>query len=154
MTMINTAVFDDIRPYHDHEVKPVVEALLADFELARALAKFKFPRAYALAEASWTQKKNYAGFKNRLVIYIKEQEQAGNICTPVDWWDPRGKARLEESIRYVREMFPDTYKDIQEQTEDIVQINATFLKAMLTGFFNIWDRPKVARALSKPGPNS
>lgn len=113
-----------------------------------------FPRAYALAEASWTQKKNYAGFKNRLVIYIKEQEQAGNICTPVDWWDPRGKARLEESIRYVREMFPDTYKDIQEQTEDIVQINATFLKAMLTGFFNIWDRPKVARALSKPGPNS
>lgn len=47
--------FDDIRPYHDHEVKPVVEALLADFELARALAKFKFPRAYALLPGLMTR---------------------------------------------------------------------------------------------------
>lgn len=47
--------FDDIRPYHDHEVKPVVETLLADLELSRALAKFKLPRAYAVAPGLMTR---------------------------------------------------------------------------------------------------
>lgn len=41
--------FEDIRPYHDHEVRPAVRALLADLELARAMAKFKFPRLYEYA---------------------------------------------------------------------------------------------------------
>lgn len=41
--------FDDIRPYHDHEVRPAVQSLLADLELARAMAKFKFPRLYGRA---------------------------------------------------------------------------------------------------------
>lgn len=38
--------FDDIRPYHDGEVRGVVHGLLEDLELARALGKFRFPRAY------------------------------------------------------------------------------------------------------------
>ena len=41
--------FEDIRPYHDSEVRPAVESLLADLELSRALARFKFPLAYRLA---------------------------------------------------------------------------------------------------------
>ena len=35
--------FDDIRPYGDGEVRPVVDRLLQDEALARALAKFKHP---------------------------------------------------------------------------------------------------------------
>lgn len=38
--------FDDIRPYHDHEVSGVVHGLLEDLDLSRALGKFQFPRAY------------------------------------------------------------------------------------------------------------
>ena len=35
--------FDDIRPYRDDEVRPVVERLLEDPDLSRALAKFEHP---------------------------------------------------------------------------------------------------------------
>lgn len=38
--------FDDIRPYHDTEVRGVVHGLLEDLELSRALGKFRYPRAY------------------------------------------------------------------------------------------------------------
>ena len=36
--------FDDIRPYHDDEVRPTLERILADPELSDAVAKLKFPR--------------------------------------------------------------------------------------------------------------
>ncbi len=36
--------FDDIRPYHDSEVRPTLERLLADPELTDAVANLKFPR--------------------------------------------------------------------------------------------------------------
>lgn len=35
--------FDDIRPYHDDEVRPVLDRILNDPELADAVAKLKFP---------------------------------------------------------------------------------------------------------------
>ncbi len=38
--------FDDIRPYRDDEVNWVVNGLLEDLELSRALGKFHYPRAY------------------------------------------------------------------------------------------------------------
>lgn len=38
--------FDDIRPYRDDEVRGVVHGLLEDLDLSRALAKFRYPRAY------------------------------------------------------------------------------------------------------------
>lgn len=38
--------FDDIRPYHDSEVRGVVHGLLEDLELSRALGRFHYPRAY------------------------------------------------------------------------------------------------------------
>jgi len=36
--------FDDIRPYHDAEVRPTLDRILADPELADAVARLKFPR--------------------------------------------------------------------------------------------------------------
>lgn len=40
--------FDDIRPYHDAEVRPTLDRLLQDPELVRAITALRFPRA-----ASW-----------------------------------------------------------------------------------------------------
>lgn len=37
--------FDDIRPYHDSEVRPTLDRILADPELTQAITKFKFPNA-------------------------------------------------------------------------------------------------------------
>lgn len=36
--------FDDIRPYHDAEVRPTLDRILADPELADAVARLKFPK--------------------------------------------------------------------------------------------------------------
>ncbi|MDY6981602.1 MAG: acyltransferase, partial [Pseudomonadota bacterium] len=40
--------FEDIRPYHDEEVRGVVDALLDDLDLSRAMGKFKHPKLYKL----------------------------------------------------------------------------------------------------------
>ena len=39
-----TTEFDDIRPYHDDEVRPSLDRILADPELIDAVARLKFPR--------------------------------------------------------------------------------------------------------------
>lgn len=39
-----TTEFDDIRPYHDDEVRPTLDRLLADPELIDAVTRLKFPR--------------------------------------------------------------------------------------------------------------
>ena len=39
--------FEDIRPYHDHEVRQVVDSLLADQEFSAAIARYRYLRLYA-----------------------------------------------------------------------------------------------------------
>lgn len=39
--------FDDIRPYHDAEVRPTLDRILADPELADAIARLRFPKLTA-----------------------------------------------------------------------------------------------------------
>jgi len=46
--------FEDIRPYRDEEVRAVVELLLDDLGLSRALAKFRNPRLYHWFPTSMT----------------------------------------------------------------------------------------------------
>lgn len=41
--------FDDIRPYNDSEVRPVLDRILANPEVIRAIAKLRFPRLTAAA---------------------------------------------------------------------------------------------------------
>lgn len=40
--------FQDIRPYHDDEVRPVIDSLLANPEFIRSIAGFSFPKLYKL----------------------------------------------------------------------------------------------------------
>ncbi|MEX2366895.1 MAG: 1-acyl-sn-glycerol-3-phosphate acyltransferase [Pseudohongiellaceae bacterium] len=44
--------FEDIRPYHDSEVRPVVDSLLGGLDLSKALAKFRFPGLYRMFPAA------------------------------------------------------------------------------------------------------
>lgn len=44
MTEHSTTDFDDIRPYHDQEVRPVLDRILDDPELAQAVVKLRFPQ--------------------------------------------------------------------------------------------------------------
>ena len=40
--------FEDIRPYLDHEVRPVVDTLINDLEFTTAIAKYRYSRCHAL----------------------------------------------------------------------------------------------------------
>lgn len=44
-------MFDDIRPYHDDEVNPVIRRLIHENELQVSIASYIFPRAYRLFPA-------------------------------------------------------------------------------------------------------
>ncbi|MES3008515.1 MAG: 1-acyl-sn-glycerol-3-phosphate acyltransferase [Pseudomonadota bacterium] len=43
--------FKDIRPYHDDEVRPVIDGLLANPEFIRSIAGFSFPKVYRVLPA-------------------------------------------------------------------------------------------------------
>ena len=43
--------FQDIRPYNDEEVRPVIEGLLANPDFIRSIAGFSFPRLFRLFPA-------------------------------------------------------------------------------------------------------
>jgi 1-acyl-sn-glycerol-3-phosphate acyltransferase len=43
--------FKDIRPYHDDEVRPVLDSLLANPDFIRSIASFSYPRFYRFAPA-------------------------------------------------------------------------------------------------------
>jgi len=45
--------FDDIRPYNDDEVRPVIDRILNDDELIRAIAAFRFPRSISSLGFIW-----------------------------------------------------------------------------------------------------
>jgi glycerol-3-phosphate O-acyltransferase len=51
--------FEDIRPYRDDEVRPVVDRLLQDDDLSSALAKFRHPLLYTFFPG-WVTKKAHA----------------------------------------------------------------------------------------------
>ncbi|MDG2177134.1 MAG: 1-acyl-sn-glycerol-3-phosphate acyltransferase [Gammaproteobacteria bacterium] len=51
--------FEDIRPYRDDEVRPVVDRLLQDNDLSSALAKFRHPLLYTFFPG-WVTKKAHA----------------------------------------------------------------------------------------------
>lgn len=42
--------FKDIRPYHDEEVRPVIDGLLANPEFISSIAGFSFPKLFAVAK--------------------------------------------------------------------------------------------------------
>jgi len=50
--------FEDIRPYRDDEVRPVVDRLLQDNDLSSALAKFRHPLLYTFFPGWVTKKAN------------------------------------------------------------------------------------------------
>ncbi|MBO5098039.1 MAG: family 20 glycosylhydrolase [Agathobacter sp.] len=74
-------------------------------ETEKELCEHIFPRVYALAErASGIESKDYEAFKTRLREKIKLLEAAGIPYTPEEWWDPKGKARRKDAIKFYLNM--------------------------------------------------
>ena len=74
-------------------------------ETEKDLCEHIFPRVYALAErASGAEKTDYEAFKERLREKVKLLEKAGIPYTPEEWWDPKGKARRKDAIKFYLNM--------------------------------------------------
>ena len=66
------------------------------------LAQMTFPRAYALAEATWTEpaRKDYADFRRRLDVFLARFPGMG--FTPPALCDPKGFERYRERARFMK----------------------------------------------------
>ena len=94
--------FDDIRPYHDHEVREVLSRLQASAEIVDALIKFQFPRlgslvkplarilARARLKAHFDGIDSVAAFQDRLSSYFEYM-----VKTTTDGFSYRGVDALE-----------------------------------------------------------
>lgn len=116
-------------------------------ETPEQMGKRLFPRVYALAEAAWSEKRNYSSFRKRLPALVARAEKAGVSCTEKSWWDPRGKARREEGIAYLKAMTANIPAEAMPETEQSGG-NAMML-ALITKFFKITDIPYVIKAFKK-----
>lgn len=97
--------FDDIRPYHDEEVRPVLDRILNDPELSDAVTRLKFPRlagplGFILRpQVRRVMKKQLAGvdsvdkFQQVVEKYMRhmiETTTTGLTCSGLDQLDPKG----------------------------------------------------------------
>jgi hypothetical protein len=108
--------FDDIRPYHDDEVRPTIERLLADPELSDALVRLKFPKFYRwcawllrpLVKAKLSQQlagvQDVRGFQTVVAKYMKSVVETTTSSLTVS-----GLERLNPQVSY---LFISNHRDI------------------------------------------
>ncbi|MGV3592886.1 MAG: 1-acyl-sn-glycerol-3-phosphate acyltransferase [Gammaproteobacteria bacterium] len=108
--------FEDIRPYHDEEVRGVVDALLDDLDLSRAMGKFKHPQLYKwfpgpVARLTQSTLKNELRHVNciRDVQDIIEKYLDKIIETTTDGLTHTGLDRLDPSVPW---LFLSNHRDI------------------------------------------
>lgn len=100
--------FDDIRPYHDAEVRPTIDRILADPELADAVARLKFPRL--------TQ---WFGWIIKPLVKRKLAEQLTGVN------DVRGFQEVVE--RYMTGMLADTTTAVTISGLDVLEHHQSYL---------------------------
>lgn len=108
--------FDDIRPYYDHEVRPTLDRLLADPELAAAVVKLKFPRlnqglGWLLRPlVSYSLKRQVAGVNSVLGFQqVIEKYMANMIATTTSGFTTSGLEQLDPQQAY---LFVSNHRDI------------------------------------------
>lgn len=107
-----------------------------------------FPRAYAVAEATWSKKRNYRDFLHRLTPLAAKAAASGVQGTPSDGWDPKGKARREDAFAYLGRMFAAIPKEAMPEAEDSGS-GLSFLLGFATKFFKPQDIPYLLKLLKK-----
>ncbi|HSC68184.1 MAG TPA: 1-acyl-sn-glycerol-3-phosphate acyltransferase [Cellvibrio sp.] len=108
--------FDDIRPYRDDEVRPTLDRILADPELADAVARLKFPTLHGwlgwllkpVVRAKLKQQlagiNDVSGFQR-----VVEKYMAGMISTRVKALTVSGLEKLDKNTAY---LFISNHRDI------------------------------------------
>jgi len=100
--------FDDIRPYHDAEVRPTLDRILADPELADAVARLKFPKL--------TQ---WFGWLLKPLVKRKLSEQLAGVK------DVQGFQEVVE--RYMADMIANTTTALTISGLDVLEHHQSYL---------------------------
>ena len=115
---------------------------------AALLERRIFPRIYALAEVSWGSARSYADFRARLCAALPRLERAGLTYTAEDWWDPRGRARLDEALGYLVKMNAAMPEEIRAEALDAAKPSREFVLSFVSRFFRPTDIPALLRSMT------
>lgn len=107
------------------------EHIAEEAELERRL----FPRIYALAETAWSGMGDYGEFCQRLEREQSRFQAAGVSCTERAWWDPKGRARRQEAIAYMKRMNGSMSKEKKAETVEATKPSPEFGQAFVKQFF-------------------
>ena len=115
---------------------------------AALLERRIFPRIYALAEVAWGSARSYADFRARLCAALPRLERAGLTYTAEDWWDPRGRARLDEALGYLVKMNAAMPEEIRAEALDAAKPSREFVLSFVSRFFRPTDIPALLRSMT------
>jgi len=108
-----------------------------------------FPRIFAVAEAAWTQERDYDDFLRRLPLKLKVLSVAGIAFVPVPECDPAGKVRRKEAIEYFSGITSALPPDIRKNTIEAADASVGFMFKTIWNFFKITDLPALAKSIRK-----
>ena len=112
------------------------------------LCEHIFPRVYALAErACGEAHTDYESFKERVREKIKRLEKAGIPYTKEENWDPEGKARRDDAIRFYFNMSVGVDEEEAKKQAASVEPKLEFVLHFIKEFYKISDVPAFLKAL-------
>lgn len=99
------------------------------------LERRTFPRAYVLAELTWSRAGDYREFEERLKAEM-ERAMADGVCvTPFEGWNPQGEARRRETLAYMGTMNAGITTEETDETVDPSDVGEDFQRKFVTRFF-------------------
>ncbi len=113
------------------------------------LEKRLFPRVLALADVSWNGSRDYEKFVQRLEAFLETPFWTNVKVTDKENWDPKGRKRRKEAIRYFTTINEGMSSEVREQTVESADPNKEFAQSFMTKFFKPLDIPFLLMAMKK-----
>ncbi len=112
------------------------------------LCEHIFPRVYALAEkANGEIHTDYESFKVRVKEKIKLLEEAGIPYMNEENWDPKGRKRREEAVRFYLNMGAGVDEEEAKKQAASAAPKLEFVIHFITEFFKLSDIPRLLKAV-------
>lgn len=116
----------------------------------KKLCEHIFPRVYALAErANGLGKTDYDAFKKRVREKTKLLEKAGIPYTKEEWWDPKGKARREDALKFYFNMGAGVDEEEAKKQAASAAPKLEFVVHFIREFYKLGDIPEFLWKLIK-----
>lgn len=115
----------------------------------KTLEQMLFPRALALAELCWSGARSDQDFVERLSAMLSEKPAAAVSVAPKENWNPKGRARRQESLAYFKNMNEGMSADVRKQTVQSANPNREFARSFMRKFFRASDLPFLLGAMIK-----